>query len=192
MPERNRVRDSNGQFMRTRESWTEERWDDGYIDSRGRFRVYRSDCPRAYKDGYALRAHVVWWLSKGRAHPRSSALHHKDHNTLNDKLENLVVLNLSQHQSIHRENWVTLTCQRCHKSFLQHAWRIRERWRTRERTVRYCSRQCRDAGPRPERKKRTTLTCSHCRKFFEVKRHQAHTRRFCSNSCAAKWKWESR
>lgn len=39
--------------------WDSTRWDDGYVDNRGRFRVKRPDCPRAYANGWALRAHLA-------------------------------------------------------------------------------------------------------------------------------------
>ena len=109
------TRGPDGKWIRTRFHWTPERWDDGVI-SRGRFRVYRPDFPRAYRDGYALRAHVVWWLAKGEAHPKELQLHHKDDDMLNDALDNLELLTHSEHQRVHR-GAPPIPCDRCGTSF---------------------------------------------------------------------------
>jgi hypothetical protein len=142
-------RNSAGQFERQRDIWTLDTWDSGYADNRGRFRVYRPDFPHAYKGGYALRAHVVWWLAHGERHPKETELHHKDHDRLNDRIENLVPLTRSEHQSGHKENWAHLVCERCRKEYKINAWRL-----TQAPTRRYCTRACYLNGPRPERRKR--------------------------------------
>ena len=67
--------DKTGKFVKTAIIWTPETWDMGYVDNRGRFRVYRPDCPRAYASGYALRAHVIWWLKHGEPHTKNHDLH---------------------------------------------------------------------------------------------------------------------
>ena len=51
----------DGRFERKHYLWDGSDWDDGWKDNRGRFRVYRPDCPRQMGvEGHALRAHVVW------------------------------------------------------------------------------------------------------------------------------------
>ena len=46
-----RERDANGRFARQLSLWVPEHWNEGYVDSKGRFRVYRPDYPRAYGVG---------------------------------------------------------------------------------------------------------------------------------------------
>jgi hypothetical protein len=133
---------SNGRFVRTRTPWTPSRWNNGHVDKKGRFRVYRPDCPRAGKDGYCFRAHVVYWLHNGFVHPRNRELHHKDENKLNDKIGNLIPLTHSEHRRIHQENWVFIKCKGCGKPFREHAWRVASR------NVKFCGQKCFHSFPK--------------------------------------------
>jgi len=135
-------RNENGTFSRRNQLWSPENWDLGYMDKDGRFRVYRPDCPRSYSNGYALRAHVVWWLEHGKPHPANSDLHHKDGVKHNDHIENLELLTRSTHRKVHQENWLYFICDHCKKEFKEHA------WRTKSRVIRFCSQDCYHAHPR--------------------------------------------
>ena len=137
--------EKTGRFVQQRSVWTPEQWDDGYVDNKGRFRVYRPDCPRAFASGYALRAHVVWWLYNGKCHDAELELHHRDGNRLNDELVNLEPLTRSQHQKIHRGSDVTLTCKGCGKPFTLPQWRINQG------RGKYCTNQCYLVTPRSDR-----------------------------------------
>jgi hypothetical protein len=138
----NSKKGSDGRFMRTQEFWTPENWDAGYTDNKGRHRVYRPDYPRAYKEGYCLRAHVVWWLNTGEICPHGIEIHHKDGSRDNDCFENLIALTNSEHQIIHRRKLVTITCQVCGKEFSEKLWRVLGRGR------KYCSNECYQKHPR--------------------------------------------
>lgn len=118
--------------------WTPDRWDDGYVDNRGRFRVYRPDYPRAYALGYALRAHVVWWLAKGRVHRRGTNLHHINEIKLDDRLENLAIINHAKHVSLHRRGpRVVCKCNACLKRFKETPNHVYNHGRGK-----YCSQRC--------------------------------------------------
>ena len=135
-------RNTAGKFIQTRDEWTVESWNDGYIDNRGRFRVYCPSCPRAYSNGYALRAHVVWWLAKGRVHPRETVLHHKNEDKLDDELSNLQVKRHGKHTADHhRKAGVTHKCSHCRKKFVVPAWRVRQRKREGSE-IRFCGQTC--------------------------------------------------
>lgn len=136
-------RTKDGKFEKTRSIWTPENWDDGYFDNNKRLRVYRPDYPRAYKNGYALRAHVVWWLHHGEPHKREYELHHIDGTTYNDHIENLVPLDRFAHGRT-RERQVFLICAHCGNPFKVPNWRIRNR------PTRFCSQQCYHDHPRKE------------------------------------------
>ena len=141
------MRNSLGQFVRTTKPWTPDRWGDGYIDNKGRFRVFRPDYPRAYKYGWNLRAHIVWWLETGAPHPEKTELHHKDHDRLNDVFQNLECLTNSEHQLIHKYNDVLCVCDNCGTLFGRHKWRLKNRPK-----LLYCTRACFLSAP--ERTKR--------------------------------------
>jgi hypothetical protein len=115
-------RDSKtGRFVRKHTLWTGENWDDGYTDHDGRFRVYRPDYPRAYTEGYALRAHVVWWINTGDVHNKSYDIHHKNLNRLDDIFENLDAVDHIEHGKVHNPKTAKIVreflCSWCGKIF---------------------------------------------------------------------------
>lgn len=129
--------DGTGKFKRQHQLWIFEHWDDGMINNRGRFLVFRPDCPRAFASGYALRSHVVFWLTTGTTPPLGTVLHHDDENKLNDRFENLVVKEHGQHTRDHCQlPRLELVCDGCGKEFQ----------RNRQHGVRYnknyCSHAC--------------------------------------------------
>jgi HNH endonuclease len=116
MTARDDTRSALGRFIRSRQPWTPDNWDDGYFDNRGRFRVYRPDFPRAYALGYALRTHVVWWLAHGEPHPEGTDLHHINENRGDDRLENLRVLSHGEHTRLHKPKRMK-RCLECGREF---------------------------------------------------------------------------
>ncbi len=144
-----RRRDSEGRYKAHATPWAPDRWNDGFVDIRGRFRVYRPDCPRAYGNGWALRAHVVWWLHTGEAHPRTHELHHKNEDRLDDHIENLEVLTNSDHQRRHKPTaMVTIVCEHCARPAQKKLHRLRYKYN-------FCSHACYSAHPKsPESRAR--------------------------------------
>ncbi len=133
-----------GKFLRTRLPWTPDTWNDG-IKMKGRFAVYRPDCPRCYANGYALRAHVVWWLHAGKCHDKMKELHHKDHDKLNDHITNLEVLSKSEHRKRHQIIKLSYaSCAHCQRLFQYPA------WRDKERKTKFCSQRCYQNHPKSE------------------------------------------
>lgn len=181
---RNVAKDKLGRYIKTAILWTPDQWDAGYYDNRGRFRVYRPDYPRAYKGGYALRAHVVWWLYRGEPHPQGTELHHKDGTRDNDKIENLIPLNRSEHRLAHAEEKPVLVCLTCGKQFQ------REIWRVRINNTKFCSKKCWDNYPRKH--VRITKSCIECGTPFETIPAVAAGRKYCSPRCSAIHTWRER
>ena len=174
---------TKGSFVRTREVWTPEKWNDGYTDNRGRFRIYRPDYPRAYSEGYCLRAHVVWWLKHGEPHPKNEELHHIDKSKDNDRIENLISLSKSEHRKIHQKaDYVNIVCKNCGISFNA------KKHRVKSRGVLFCSQSCYQSYPKPFRKQ--IRLCAECGEQFIVIPSSA--RLFCSNSCAQFFTWRKR
>lgn len=140
--ERRGIPRRSGAPKRVHQLWTGKVWDDGYVDNKGRFRVYRPDFPCAYKGGYALRAHVVWWIEHGERHPKGTELHHIDTNKLNDKLSNLEPLEHSPHQKKHKTVKLAFaTCEECGRNFAYPA------WRDKDRVTKFCSKKCQHKFP---------------------------------------------
>lgn len=132
-----------GVFRSKLTPWTPEKWDECWVN-KGRALVFRPDYPRARKYGHTLRAHVVWWLATGQVPPRELRLHHKNHDKLDDRLENLELLTESQHMSEHRRaegGRVELSCFRCGTVVSRERNRIRY-----ERS--FCSYACYAATPK--------------------------------------------
>lgn len=127
-------------MIRARISWEPQLWNEGYT-SQGRFWVYRPDYPRVYNRGWALRAHVVWWLHTGAAHPAGTHLHHINGDRLDDQIENLALLDNGSHQRVHRTSTVSLVCRNCLKVFMIPAWRLTQKVRL-GRLPKYCTTEC--------------------------------------------------
>lgn len=134
--------EKTGRFVRSINLWDGTIWDDGYINSRGRFIVYRPDYPRAYAEGYALRAHVVWWLEYGEVHLKGTNLHHVDGDRLNDKIFNLELKKHGEHTRHHCvKEGVKFVCVICEKVFTVPAWRVRQRKKEGFK-IQFCSQKC--------------------------------------------------
>ncbi len=139
-------RDSNGRFKRLHKVWDSSRWNDGYIDNRGRFRVYRPDYPNCYSEGYALRSHVVWWLNTNVVCTNKTQLHHKDENKLNDSIKNLILVSRSEHQKIHKGTDTKVSCLNCSSTFIVTFWK--------SQFQKFCSKKCYHLFPRTKSHKK--------------------------------------
>ena len=135
-------RNECGQFKRSLDVWDGSQWDAGWIDNRGRFRVYRPDYPRAYAGGYALRAHVVWWLARGVPHAKGTDLHHHNGIKTDDRLDNLQQIGHGEHSRRHKAlPPMTLQCRHCGRLFVRTAKKVRSRIRE-GIPIKYCSQRC--------------------------------------------------
>lgn len=180
----------DGRFVRTRRAWTPKIWDDGCYDNRGRFRVYRPDCPRAYKGGYVLRAHAVWWLETGQVHPKGTNLHHINKIVDDDRFENLQLIDHGDHTRLHNSKPpLILVCDHCGKDFETSQGRINSRKKEGHR-IRFCSLKCYWAHPKP--KEMTIKTCAECGNTFELVSWRAKHVFCCSSSCGTKLGWRTR
>lgn len=155
---RNPTQDASGRFVRTRQIWDGSNWNDGHIDNKGRFRVYRPDYPRAYSMGYAMRAHVVYWLKTGEVHPFGTVLHHINEIKTDDRFENLEVKDFGKHSADHSRKphdavYTTLTCEHCGLPFETQQHRLISRPKEGSR-VRFCSLPCYYAHPKSEETKK--------------------------------------
>jgi endogenous inhibitor of DNA gyrase (YacG/DUF329 family) len=170
-----------GRFVRTRNAWTLENFNDGHVSNRGRFIVYRPDYPRAWDNGCALRSHVHWWISTGDVVPVGCNLHHRNEDKLDDRIENLELLGHGEHTALHsRKPPNVLICVQCGNSFVA----------SRGRHRKFCSQRCYHQAPKDSR--RVSMICEECGQSFEVIRSHAKRRRFCSQSCAQTFNWRGR
>lgn len=133
------VRNTRGRFERVHRPWTLSRFNDGYVDGKGRFRVYMPNHPRASKNGYVLRALVAYEAYHKISIPKRLIVHHMDENPVNDSVENLIMLTNSQHQKIHRGAPVLCLCRGCRKIFKLTKHRLTEKSANRGS---FCSYDC--------------------------------------------------
>lgn len=129
------------------------------------------------------RAHHYVWKKYNGEIPKGFAVHHIDHNPRNNDISNLVLMNMTEHASMHslehsdksRENMLNNTIPAAalwHKSEDAAKWH-RDHYEkiTREKWM-----------------KPITLVCQQCGKEYETKQSKHSTSRFCSNNCRAKWR----
>lgn len=131
-----------GRFVKKRNVWSLENFNDGYIDATGRFRVYKPGHHRAYSSGYVLRSIVAFEeFNKIKVEP-GFEVHHVDFNRSNDSKENLVLLSRHDHAKLHSEikqkkSTIQMVCTVCKKEFPIKKHRLREKGRGK-----YCSQKC--------------------------------------------------
>ena len=131
-------RDENGKFLRTRNEWSLKNFNDGYVDAKGRFRVYSPNSPRSYVDGYILRSLVAWETYHKKIIPAGYQIHHKNKNKLDDSKKNLELVKASEHMKLHFTNSkVERICKTCDEKFLIFRWRLKDKSRGK-----YCSQDC--------------------------------------------------
>ena len=136
--------------VRKHQIWDGSNWNDGYIDNRSRFRVYRPDYPRAYAEGYALRYHVVWWLKTGKVHPKGTDLHHKNEVKIDDRFENLELMSHGKHTQHHcylPEAHLIRRCRNCNKEYSLPRHRVAGRAKE-GFAPQYCSLKCYHSSPK--------------------------------------------
>lgn len=136
-------RNHQGKFERIRNEWSLENFDDGYIDNRGRFRVWMPTHPRSYNEGYILRAIVTYEKYHNVIVPKEMDIHHKDGNRLNDSIENLEMLSHGRHAVLTQskrtlESQITKICEHCKNTFIIKRGRLNDR----TRASRFCSLSC--------------------------------------------------
>lgn len=143
-----RTKGKDGRFIRTRQPWTPKEWENGYYDSRGRFRVYRPDYPRVYGGGYALRSHIVWWLESGKPVPQGADIHHANGIIDDDAFDNLQLIEHGKHTRLHRAlGNKKLLCENCKQDFEISVRKFNARKREGLK-IRFCSQDCYHKFPR--------------------------------------------
>ena len=135
-------RDKEGKFLRTRKQWSLSNFDDGYLDSKGRVRVYAPHHPRSSKEGYVLRSIIAWESYHGRRVLYGLQVHHKNGNRADDSEENLEVVNQKEHGLLHRIT-VKRTCKHCGEEFSIQKWKLKDISRGT-----FCSQNCYHKHPR--------------------------------------------
>jgi len=141
---------SNGDFKRTHNQWALTNFDDGYVDSAGRFRVYYPSHPRAYNEGYILRSIVAFEAYHNLFIPDGIDVHHVDGNRLNDSIENLMLLSHKKHSVLsnverYENSTINKTCEECGLIFHIKQGRLNDKTSNRGR---FCSQKCYHAHPR--------------------------------------------
>ncbi len=77
-----------------------------YVDNNGYKRVKDIGNPQADKDGFILEHRLVMSRYLGRAIEGSEIIHHRNGNRLDNRIENLEIMNRSTHRTLHAIKWV--------------------------------------------------------------------------------------
>ena len=146
MVARNIIKDSKGKFISKYEKWSLDNFEEGYIDSSGRFIVVKPGHPRADSAGQIKRSIVAYEAYYNESVPIGYVVHHKDLNGLNDSKDNLIRMKNGEHTRFH---WLgksrkgqndylktgkNLRCPTCGNSFYRAKWELK--------LVNYCSKPC--------------------------------------------------
>lgn len=138
--ERPKMRNSNGTFKRTLEPFSLENFNDGWVDSDGRFRVYFPNHSRADIHGHVLRAIVAYEAYHQITVPIDKDIHHKNGNRLDDSAQNLELLGHKEHAHLSNQARIIdieKKCKNCGAKFYIKPWRLRDCNRGK-----FCSRKC--------------------------------------------------
>ena len=156
--------------------WDGHRWN-RYPDSERRSdRVYFK---RSIKGGTAWLHREIWKSAYGEI-PKGFHIHHKDGNTLNNSLDNLVCLSVKEHRHEH-----PLVGEQYEKQ-LVHLEEIREKtkaWHASPEGIEWHRKHAKEfhwgVPDLPEK------ACEHCGKLFKPKTYHE---KFCSNACKSAWR----
>jgi len=152
-------RDSKGRFIRFRQIWSLETFDDAIFKKGiGRYVVYLPGHHRANGGGYVLRAIAAYEAYTGDIVTKEFEIHHKYENKGNDTRENLEKLTKSQHRKVHQpKDLVELICDYCHQKYIRSRFRVRDRLKMMEEGLPvkfFCSQKCYQDCGRSEDTKR--------------------------------------
>lgn len=130
------------------------------------------------------RLHQEIWKDAHGPIPDGYHVHHKDHNPLNNALDNLELLSIADHAEHHRatmteERRIELREHMDHARVYASQWHRSEEGREWHRQLGYRATMTRYA---------VTLTCEQCGKEYVTDNVGAATSRFCSNTCKTKWR----
>ena len=131
---------SDGRFIQERKPFSLDNFNNGYVDNKGRFRVWSPNHPRAYEEGYILRAIVAYEAYHKTTVPQDQDIHHIDGNRLNDSEENLKMMSHGQHNIIthsRKDAHIERTCKHCGNKFEIERWRLKDNSRGQ-----FCSQKC--------------------------------------------------
>ena len=95
--------------------------------------------PKAIKYGYVLLHRLIIENHLNRYLLDSEIVHHKDGNKHNNNIENLEVMSVQEHSSLHNKTgrtFITLICPNCNKRFQK------EKRQIKKESVPKCSRKC--------------------------------------------------
>lgn len=139
------------------------------------------------KHRYVMRSRIVWWLKTGEfLRGNGIDIHHKNHDRIDDRFENLERIEHGDHAREHNPRTaesVERICKECGKLFLILRHRLKEAGRGS-----YCSYACYGKTAKPWLYKRVDKVCEYCGIGFVVIEAKTH-RRFCSQACSANARW---
>jgi len=94
---------------------------------------------KKYRNRYCYEHHFVWWQNTGLIISGNQVIHHKNMNTHDNRFENLVLSNNSEHSSHHNnlraDKTLNAVCSHCSKKFRVRPYKLKN-------PLLFCSREC--------------------------------------------------
>lgn len=98
---------------------------------------------KKYRDRYCFEHYLVWWKSNHYLPSRHEVIHHINKNTYDNRIENLMLMNKTEHNYFHGKqqicSMVILQCPHCGVIFER---RRSKTWLAGNKILSFCSQKC--------------------------------------------------
>src|SRR3990167_8264712 len=156
-----------------------------WATSRSRY-YYRDIRKKGKRIKIALHRYI-WELANNKNIPKGYAIHHKDHNVLNNTPNNLFCVSLSEHSKYHSKKiFNDITFRKWNKKHLANIRPLASKWHKSEAGREWHKKHGKATWEKREKKKKL---CNYCGKEFEC---YLSTARFCSHKCDLNARYNSR
>ena len=161
------------------------------MSSRLSDRMYFRADGRLRREGISYLHHAVWEFYHGEI-PDGYQVHHKDGNTLNNDIKNLVLLPAAEHLSYHARERYKDPKQRAKNA--EHLKAMREQakaWHASEEGRFWHSEHAKQCAQKQRERPKIKKRCMVCGEVYEISPAMAYKSKFCSKKCYAKYRRDS-
>jgi hypothetical protein len=134
------------------------------------------------------RLHKYIWVKYNSEVPKGYHVHHKDHNKVNNHIDNLEIVIASKHAEHHEQDKMKSVeyLEWKKKNFIENAKPKAIEWHKSEEGKQWHSKQAKENA---KTRKLVSFVCEECSDKFQA--WDTSTNRFCSNKCKSSWRRKS-
>ena len=138
-------------------------------------------------NGSRKRLHIYMWEKYNGPVPKGFHIHHINKNKSDNSIENLTILNVSEHLSLHSNENI----EAIREKFIHNAHPVAKLWHASEEGKAWHREHAKVVAEKVYADKDITLICKNC--FEEYPAYEAVKTRsdFCSNACKSAWRRKS-